>query len=379
MGVVKRACWVGVNMNIKYLRSSSYNQWTFCQQQYFINYVLGLPQKSTKKALKGTVVHKVLECLAIIKHQIDKQQNIFFDDKELGKIPDLNVEDLYKKETLTNQEIDTINTTRLNKTTYPEKCCLSYGHIRTGIKVVERLIETCYNYYKEDNWSPVDFKDCTNWVWMVLDYNNGLFDPRNRKIVAPEKKFDIEIKKDWALVNNNTFLKIKGTIDLIVEVSDGIIEIIDFKTGRRIDWSAKQDNTIKTYEKLCEDFQLMLYYYAAQKLYPNTQQILMTIFYVRDGGPFTMCFDNDTVIQTEEKIRQRLEEITNCQLPVLHDPSQKHFKCKLLCDYYKMKAPDNKTNMCLFIHQELQNKGMSQVVKSYTHKGFDIGYYEAPG
>ena len=38
-----------------------------CEQQYFLEYVLGYRSPSNKKADKGTIVHKVLEILAGIK------------------------------------------------------------------------------------------------------------------------------------------------------------------------------------------------------------------------------------------------------------------------------------------------------------------------
>jgi hypothetical protein len=44
-----------------------------------------------------------------------------------------------------------------------------------------------------------------------------------------------------------------------------------------------------------------------------------------------------------------------------------------------MKSPNKKTNMCLFLHEELKEKGMPEVIKLYTNKGFKIDEYDAPG
>ena len=54
-------------MLITYIRSSSYNNYEFCQMQYFMKYVLGLPDISGKAAERGTMVHKVMEVLANLK------------------------------------------------------------------------------------------------------------------------------------------------------------------------------------------------------------------------------------------------------------------------------------------------------------------------
>lgn len=57
-----------------------------CPQQYFLSYVLGIPSPGGKKAEKGTVVHKVLECLAQGKKAEQENQSEFTDDA-LGILP----------------------------------------------------------------------------------------------------------------------------------------------------------------------------------------------------------------------------------------------------------------------------------------------------
>ena len=51
-----------------------------CEQQYFIEYILGWRGLSNKKADKGTIVHKVLEILAYIKKNQQDSNNSFIDD-----------------------------------------------------------------------------------------------------------------------------------------------------------------------------------------------------------------------------------------------------------------------------------------------------------
>ena len=51
-----------------------------CEQQYFIEYVLGIRSPSNKKADKGTIVHKVLEILACIKQAQQDGINKLNDD-----------------------------------------------------------------------------------------------------------------------------------------------------------------------------------------------------------------------------------------------------------------------------------------------------------
>ena len=72
-------------MLVSYIRSSSYNNYDYCQQQYYINYVLGYGSTSSKKAQMGTIVHKVMECLARAKKALQDGKKSFKDDV-LGRI-----------------------------------------------------------------------------------------------------------------------------------------------------------------------------------------------------------------------------------------------------------------------------------------------------
>jgi hypothetical protein len=372
---------------ITYARSSSLSNWKFCQQQYFLTYVLGLERKSSKKADLGTTVHKVMECLALINKQfadtgLDK---ITFEDSIAGKMI-IDKEELLEPRTLSNVEVENINKTRINKSKYCCECQLPYGHIRYGERIVNHLIKKACDRYN-NNWSPVDFRDAGNWSWMALEHGGGIYDPRRAKIVDAEPQFEIELTHDWAKYSWNLSngkilsgnLALKGTIDLIVETDSDTIEIRDWKVGRPVDWSAPDpDKAPKNLETLKTDTQLMLYYYVCKKLYPQYKNIAVTIFYVRYGSPFTVCFNDNIIEEFEHRLKSTYEEIKNEVRPKMLDFSQKNFKCQRICDFYKMKAPDG-GNMCRFIHDKIYKVGINKVVKEYTRPGFSIDHYEAPG
>ena len=150
-------------------------------------------------------------------------------------------------------------------------------------------------------------------------------------------------------------------------------------TGQRKDWGEKNEKkSEKTYAKLCQDFQLMLYYYAARKLYPDVKQIMVSIMFVRHGGPFTICMDDGVIREVEDRLCSRFQEIAACQLPAMQDATQRDFRCTRICDYYKMVAP-NGDNMCKFIHEQIQKMGIDEVTNKYTQEGFSVGTYQAPG
>jgi len=328
-----------------------------CEQQYFFEYVLGYRGPSNQKADKGTIVHKVLEILAIIKQS--QQNNVLaFEDDIVG----------------------TVNIEAYN---------------------IDSLTEQVYKYYtsrfSHHKWAAKDFTDCRLWVEKAITYNNGMFDPRNRNILCPEQHFDLVIDKDWSKykykVAEGTLegnLAIKGTIDLITQVGDNTIEIIDWKTGRRLNWATGQE---KTQEKLEEDPQLRIYHYAIQKLYPHIDHIMVTIFFINDGGAFSVIFDKSDLPKTESMLRDKFEIIKKTQKPRLH----KSWMCSKLCHFGKstfensnvlpiLEYRDNQLcqkntpmTKCEQIKHDIELKGINNVVDEYTVPGYTVGKYKAPG
>jgi hypothetical protein len=328
-----------------------------CEQQYFLEYVLGWRGPSGQKADKGTIVHKVLEILAIIKKA--QQDNIqIVEDDVAGKIDTSNY---------------SLNT----------------------------LIEKSYKHYSDASphhkWTLKDYKDCHAWVYKAIEFNSGMFDPRNRNILRPEQHFDFTINKKWAeysfktddgLLTGN--LALKGTIDLVTLANEKTIEIVDWKTGRRLDWATGQE---KTQEKLEKDPQLRIYHYAISHLYPNIDHIIFSIYFINDGGPFSICFDKKDLADTENMLRQKFEYIKQTKKPRLN----KSWMCSKLCHFGKttfensnilpiIEYRDNQLcqqgscmTKCEQIKHDMDLHGMDAVVKQYKHTNHTFGSYKAPG
>lgn len=365
---------------VTFVRSSSLNQWDYCQHSHFLTYTLGYQQDTNVKTEQGSAVHKVMEILANLK--LFKQNNPDLDyvectDEALGHVR-YSLEEMREKTELTCAEVDAINKTRINKSVYMYDVQLPYGTIRWGVGPVTDLINRSSKYYSERScgtWQRMDFKHVNNFTWIVLEHSGGEFDPRRNDIVSPEMNFVLPLEKPWAKLENGSHFAIKGTIDLIRRVDANCYEIVDYKTGRRLDWGT---NTVKDYDYLCQDKQLMLYYYAASQLFPD-KNIILTIFFIRDGGPFTICFDRDDLPQIEEKIKRYFFETNHTPLPILRDPSYTDFQCKTLCHFYKNKLPGTNDHICKFIHDQIKATDIDTVVEKYTREGHVIGHYEAPG
>jgi hypothetical protein len=336
-----------------------------CEQQYFIEYVLGRRGLSNKKADKGTIVHKVLEILAIMKKaQQDKIQII--EDDIVGTI-DLNTDDMFN-----------------------DQFILSLAN-----KVYDYYTSQCSHH----SWLDKDRKDCIEWISKTLRANNRMFDPRRRNIFRSEQHFDLVINKDWANyiydINGKKIsgkLAIKGTMDLITQIDDNTLEIVDWKTGRRLNWATGEE---KTQAKLEDDPQLRLYHYAVHRLFPEFKHIIVTINFINDGGPFSVCFDNtDNAMKTEYMLKEKFIHIQKTQKPQL----KKSWMCSKLCHFGKntfqndkhvlptieyrdnqITPKNNFMTQCEQIKHDLELRGMNEAVDVYQLPGYSVGTYKAPG
>jgi hypothetical protein len=343
-------------MIVTYLRSSSFNSHELCEQQFFLSYVLGIQSPTGIKADKGSVVHAVLECLARFKKCKQESLSSWVDER--------------------------------------------IGHVKLEDCDPDILIKRVFDYYVANtthDWKNRDFKDCEAWVYNVLNFDEGRYDPRNRKIIAPEQPFDFEINQPWAKFHYKLpegkelsgFLSIKGTMDLITERRPGIIEIIDWKTGERMDWGTGKE---KTYEKLCNDPQLRLYHYAAHRIFPEYKDIIITIFFARDGkykgGPFTVMLAQEDLPETERIIKDKFEEIRLCQKPYLKPhpswsglpkkPAIIH-PCTTFCYFGKNLKDGTNKNLCEFYKMEVDRIGMDKVVEKYANLDIISEYGDAAG
>ena len=354
---------------IEYIRSSSYNTHSMCPTKYFGEYVLGFTSPPGIKANKGTICHKVCEILAIWKLTHQNGESYFSDDEILGQCFINGLESITQDST--SKELD-----------------------------IDAILELVYEYYverdKDNFWSPADYRECRLWTYKILQYNDGNFHAFNQNIVQPEQKFDIELKQDWAKYEDDgleKYLKIKGTIDLITKVDDNTYEIIDWKTGKRINWATGEE---KTYEYLCnKDFQLRLYHYAVSLLYPHIENILVTIVFINDGGAFTVAFGKSDLHDTAELIRKKFEEIKNTEkletkygLPCRFcDFSKKTFgeisdgQISDIKAQRKLKFTEAGENMkvCDCLKYINRFKSIKDMTENLSKEDHEIGFYSAPG
>ncbi len=322
-------------MLVPYIRSSFYGGIQWCPFKAYLEYNLGLPNTENFKARKGTLVHKAMEILA--KAKLAQQENQeAFTDEECGK-------------------------------TFP--CSIS------SEEALQESWDLSKRQKPEFPWSDADFKDCQKWMNNILGHPMGLYDPRKRDIFAVERFFDIPChfsdekeSRKWSFVDregkeHSGEIRLRGTMDLLALVdASNCVEYIDYKTGKsRQDWSTGKEKTLDDFK---EDFQLLFYFYALTKIYPQFDVFLMTLYFAQAGGPFTVMFSREDIPKAEKKIKKFLDNTLSITKPerILGNPrrSKELFKCTRLCHFYE-------SGECESHYKELQQLGILEHTKRHAN------------
>lgn len=183
-------------MLVPYIRSSSLNQFKFCQMRYTLEYLFGFKSVSGKAAMLGTIFHKCQELRAVGGMKLRAGIEVFQDDN-FGEV----------------NTLDALN---------PEWC-----------------LDKAFPYYTsmqpDLNVGQADKKTIAGWIQNVHEKHPN-YDMAKLNVVATEQFFDIEIPHDWAkyseVINGQKIegqLRIKGTMDTIVDLGHDTYELVDYK------------------------------------------------------------------------------------------------------------------------------------------------------
>lgn len=328
----------------------------FCQQKVLISYVIGIREKANPRADMGSAVHKSLELLALRKFAEQKKEKI-----------------------IENEALDRPYDTK--EISVDKAFSLGWEH--------QRKISPEFSQWTDEK--EIDkYRKMYN---SLLKYQGGIYNPLNLNIYQPEQFFEFEIKKPWAKYSYNIagkelsgYLKLRGTVDLIIINEDGSYSSLDYKTGKRVNWAKGEwyKPKIKEYNDLKNDKQLILYYYSLVQIL-KTYDISSIIYYLQDGGPYEFAFDESTYKLAESMIRDEFKKINDIQKPTLTKNlgnSAENFynkrKCTW-CDYNKIQPKiSTKKTVCEFFRSEIVDLGMQKVLDKHV-KIESLGAYSGGG
>lgn len=315
-------------------RSSSIGTYKLCAGRFYLDYVLGFPNKSGKKAAKGSLFHKVMECLA---HKKKCQQDgvTSFEDDLDGEI-----------------HIDECT---------PE---LLFNRFKNHYAEESRKDWENTEYEKKETWTKIDFTHVEKWLESALTLDGGRYDPRNQNIVAVERFFDMPLPFDWAkynfTVNGQTLegqLQLRGSVDLIVDRGYDFL-IRDYKTGSMTDFSKKPFRE-KTYAQLCEEFQFRLYTWVARQFYPDVK-LSFEAFFAQYAGPYELYIDDTDGERAVDHMRVIFKKIVNTQFPTFVKNTSNDGPC-VFCTYRKLKGEDGRTLCDNYEEQLIQLGGADKM------------------
>lgn len=328
---------------VTYLRSSSMGTFKICQHRHFIEYILNMRppddayekygeldyMRAMKAASKGSAVHKVLEIIARRKKSMQDGVKEFYDDE------------LEQTFVVNSNDCD-----------------------------VKNLIPLAIEYYKKDSqspWSSWDEKNVRDWVWTVMksDWN-----PARMDIVEVEKFFNFEIKEDWAKYRYELddgsilegYLAVRGTIDLIVQ-NGNTYNIRDWKTGKKYKYDEQRE---KTYEDLCEDHQLLLYYWVGKQLYPD-KNIEVEINYIKEDGVSSPYMDASSFkmgYQNLQKFFTNIQEAYPPQLIKYNFANPQDGPCGF-CPWKSIIQINDTRSVCEFMEEKTQQYSAAKVLDQY--------------
>lgn len=288
-------------MKIERLSPSSYKSWDGCPHNYWIENNLGYRWQPHIKADMGTAVHLALEIMAMIKLEQQKDPN-------------------FARLSLPKRNMDFAADT-------PPSELLDYA--------IKRKPEGFFDEEQIDKMHE--------YLDTALGFSGGEYDPRNRKIIASEKRISIPIPRDWALISKGSEeekekrFKMTGIMDVVSEVDKDTLEVLDYKTANIKNFDTGRN---KTYADHYEDIQLRMYHWAAAQMYPEYKNIIVSIFYFPSKNVFNIGFSQEDLEKTIDMLRDRYQEIAACDEP---KRNIRYFFCNKLCGQGQNLA--SKTNL----------------------------------
>jgi hypothetical protein len=287
-------------MRISGLSASSYDTYSWCEWKWFLQQVLGFEDQAGAAAYMGTMAHKVLELLSkavVVGHPKESKA---WDVDYLWKIA---FNHYFNEEPALAEQIE------------PDK-----------------LKKVCKG---------------------IHDLLNSEYTPIRHNTISAELAFNIEIKEpDFKLKDIDKYFTLRGRIDRVDQIDEETIEVVDYKTGSRVCWNS-DDRHKKTPEDLFKDIQPKMYHLASKHLYPWAKNCLVTFIYITDGGPVTVPFIDEDLLETKEIIKRRLKTIQ----ANINPERNLGWKCKL-CTFSRDGTCDN-------VWDEKDEVGLDFVEKKY--------------
>lgn len=165
-----------------------------------------------------------------------------------------------------------------------------------GTEAPPPIIDQILNFYK-DRWNSDVYQDqseeaamFSQGVKIIRDYYQKNH-PSKFHIIGLETRFEIPINEHI----------LAGKIDRIDKLEDGIFEIIDYKTTRKM----------PSQETIDSDLQLSIYRLGLNRLWPNldSPKVKLSLYYLKHGIKLSTYKTNEQLERTKQHIINIIKEI----------------------------------------------------------------------
>lgn len=285
-------------MKITRCSTSAINTYYYCPFKYFLSYIMRIQDLPGKNAIIGTIIHLTLECMSKL-----KRKNKYID-------PNWLLDQAW------------------------QQCLRKNSH--TDLRQYTTRGESA------------DFKRSRDIINFVV--NDEHYNPYNMNIIDGERWFDIEMPGDeWQIEDGKQF-SVRGFLDLVHEIDEETIEIVDWKTGNKMDiYTGKHIDTWT----LTNQVQPRLYHIAAMNLYPKYKNIWITFHYLKEKSPVTIVFDEIDASYTIAAVWKFFETVKKDTII----KRNRSWKCRM-CSF-------NKNDLCNRVWGDLNTHGTDYVEVQY--------------
>jgi len=149
------------------------------------------------------------------------------------------------------------------------------------INPIETGVELFKTFWSKGNLRNKEYFDMGIEIIKRFFEQNDYLEFKSKLFVPPEKKFTIELAPG---------VKALGFIDILLKEDKKTIHVVDFKTS----------SISKTYTEAKDDIQMGLYDLAISEMFPEFENVLLTLYYLRTGEKVTTT--------RTEKERNRLRD-----------------------------------------------------------------------
>jgi len=261
-----------------------------CAFKYFLEYHLQLPsmREGNIYSEKGSAVHLALEKYA--NAVLGKDENAELDYKktliecyvesELWKLDDRKPEkggDPYPQQKNCEQcpwySKDSVCLVAKKKAALVDGC--PRGNFDSDLELIEKTLN-------RTDYKPLETTEGEDGNLKFV-----------KKILGVEQDFDLELNG----------VRVRGFMDLVIEVDENTVEVIDYKTGRSM-----------SYNKARLDPQVRIYGAATRFLFPKYKYVMVTLYYLK-SNPVTVCLSPEDDELTLQSLRNNYDVISGDRNP----------------------------------------------------------------